>query len=58
VLRELPEPAQQAVRALDRQALHAERLGFAHPDDGRWCAFERTVPEDLQRVIDTLARVT
>ena len=58
VLRELPEPAQQAVRGLSRQALHAERLGFAHPDDGRWCAFERPVPQDLQQVIDALARVT
>jgi 23S rRNA pseudouridine1911/1915/1917 synthase len=58
VLRELPEAAQQAVRGLNRQALHAERLGFAHPEDGRWCAFERPVPPDLQRVIDALARVT
>ncbi|MBK1698564.1 RluA family pseudouridine synthase [Rhodovibrio salinarum] len=58
VLRELPEAAQQAVRGFTRQALHAERLGFAHPDDGRWCAFERSVPEDLQQVIDALSRVT
>jgi 23S rRNA pseudouridine1911/1915/1917 synthase len=58
VLRELPEAAQQAVRGLNRQALHAERLGFAHPDDGRWCAFERPVQLDLQRVIDALALVT
>ncbi len=58
VLRELPDAAQQAVRGLHRQALHAERLGFAHPDDGRWCAFERPVPQDLQRVVDALVRVT
>ena len=58
VLRELPEQAQQTVRALDRQALHAERLGFAHPADGRWCSFARPVPADFQRVIDALARVT
>ena len=58
VLRELPESAQQAVRGLDRQALHAERLGFAHPLDGRWCQFERSVPADLQSVIDALVRTT
>ena len=58
VLRELPETAREAVRGLDRQALHAERLGFAHPKDGRWCSFARPVPGDLQQVIDALARVT
>jgi 23S rRNA pseudouridine1911/1915/1917 synthase len=58
VLREFPEAAQQAVRGLTRQALHAERLGFAHPDDGRWCSFERPLPQDLQDVIDALSRVT
>ncbi|MBK1671437.1 RNA pseudouridine synthase [Rhodovibrio sodomensis] len=58
VLRELPDAAQQAVRGLTRQALHAERLGFAHPDDGRWCSFERPLPQDLQEVIDALSRVT
>jgi 23S rRNA pseudouridine1911/1915/1917 synthase len=58
VLRELPDHAREAVRGLNRQALHAERLGFAHPDDGRWCSFERPVPDDLQQVIDALTRVT
>jgi 23S rRNA pseudouridine1911/1915/1917 synthase len=57
VLRELPEAAQQAVRGLGRQALHAEKLGFAHPENGRWCSFERPVPADLQAVIDALAQV-
>ncbi|HMM85089.1 RluA family pseudouridine synthase [Azohydromonas sp.] len=41
---------------LQRQALHAARLGFAHPHDGRWCAFAVQPPGDLasawQRVLD------
>ena len=49
----LPAPAQDtAVEPVRVIAI------FAHPDDGRWCAFERPVPQDLQRVIDALARVT
>ena len=31
----------------ERQWLHAVRLGFAHPDDGRWVEFESPYPEDL-----------
>src|SRR4029079_11204894 len=30
----LPEPLQGKLAALDRQALHAERLAFAHPKSG------------------------
>ncbi|CAN1533323.1 RluA Pseudouridylate synthases, 23S RNA-specific [Rhabdaerophilaceae bacterium] len=43
----LPEPARLALRALDRQALHAEMLTFAHPVDGRIMAFESHTPADF-----------
>jgi 23S rRNA pseudouridine1911/1915/1917 synthase len=33
---------------LQRQALHATRLSFAHPSDGRMVAFESPLPPDLQ----------
>jgi 23S rRNA pseudouridine1911/1915/1917 synthase len=33
---------------LDRQALHAARLGLMHPIDGRPMAFEAPLPADLQ----------
>ncbi|MCI1193687.1 RluA family pseudouridine synthase [Calidifontimicrobium sp. SYSU G02091] len=32
-----------------RQALHAARLGFAHPVSGAWLQFERPLPADLAR---------
>jgi 23S rRNA pseudouridine1911/1915/1917 synthase len=32
---------------LQRQGLHAERLGFAHPINGRPLSFERSLPRDL-----------
>ena len=40
---------------LERQWLHAVRLGFAHPDDGRWVEFESAYPADLQRALDRVA---
>jgi 23S rRNA pseudouridine1911/1915/1917 synthase len=40
---------------LERQWLHAVRLGFAHPDDGRWVEFSSPYPEDLQQALDRVA---
>ena len=40
--------------AFGRQALHAYRLGFLHPTDGRSLTFEAPLPEDFK---DLLARL-
>jgi 23S rRNA pseudouridine1911/1915/1917 synthase len=40
---------------LERQWLHAVRLSFAHPDDGRWVQFESPYAPDLQGALDTIA---
>jgi 23S rRNA pseudouridine1911/1915/1917 synthase len=34
--------------------LHAWRLGFTHPKEGRWLEFEAGLPEDMQALIDQL----
>jgi 23S rRNA pseudouridine1911/1915/1917 synthase len=39
---------------LTRQWLHAVRLGFQHPADGRWVEFASDYPDDLQRALDTV----
>ncbi|WP_431951390.1 RluA family pseudouridine synthase [Actinacidiphila sp. bgisy167] len=39
---------------IGRQWLHAVRLGFSHPDDGRWVEFESPYPDDLQYALDTV----
>lgn len=44
----------KAVTHLDRPFLHAAKLVFHHPSDGRRMAFESPVPADLQRVLDQL----
>ena len=43
---------------LQRQWLHAVRLSFAHPDDGRWVEFESPYAADLQAALDQIAAMS
>jgi len=36
---------------IPRQALHAETLGFTHPDSGKYVEFHAPVPDDIMKVI-------
>jgi len=45
----------EALRAFRRQALHAERLAFAHPRSGEPVEVEAPRPADLQALLDALA---
>ena len=38
-------------QGMARQALHAEKLGFTHPDTGKYMEFDSPVPEDMREVI-------
>ena len=49
------DPTLAARLGLERQWLHAYRLGFDHPGDGRRVEFESQPPDDLQRALDLLA---
>jgi 23S rRNA pseudouridine1911/1915/1917 synthase len=40
-----------------RPALHAQRLSFLHPDDGRRCDFESPLPADLTVALAAAAEV-
>jgi 23S rRNA pseudouridine1911/1915/1917 synthase len=53
----LPEAARQALLALDRQALHATLLGFAHPRTGETLGFNSDPPADFARMQEELARL-
>jgi 23S rRNA pseudouridine1911/1915/1917 synthase len=44
----------RALKHLTRPFLHAARLSFQHPRDGRRLEFTAALPEDLQRVLDLL----
>jgi len=41
----------------DRQMLHAERLGFTHPDSGDFLEFRAPLPEDMKRMLRALRAV-
>jgi hypothetical protein len=46
--------ARAALGALDRQALHAVHLTFAHPVTGNIAAFDSPLPTDLASVLAAL----
>jgi 23S rRNA pseudouridine1911/1915/1917 synthase len=48
------DPTLAARLKLTRQWLHARRLSFAHPADGRWVEFTSPYPEDLASALDRL----
>ncbi len=49
----LSEASKRWLRGFPRQALHAARLAFSHPD-GRWLEFEAPLPGDMVRLIQLL----
>ena len=49
-----PDPAKAI--AFPRQALHAHRLAFRHPVDGRALSFESPLPRDLAKLVERLRR--
>jgi len=49
------DPVLSARLGLNRQWLHAVRLGFAHPADGRHAEFASEYPADLSHALEVLA---
>lgn len=53
--RKLPPPAQAALAALGRQALHAAELAFVHPISGKQLSFTSPLPPDMAQLAEALA---
>ncbi|GEL94230.1 RluA family pseudouridine synthase [Cellulomonas composti] len=49
------DPSLAARVGLERQWLHAVRLGFEHPATGGWLEVESTYPADLQGALDVVS---
>jgi 23S rRNA pseudouridine1911/1915/1917 synthase len=47
--------AERALELIDRQALHAGRLSFRHPADGREMCFTAELPEDMKQLMSCLS---
>lgn len=52
----LAATVRRPLRTFPRPALHAWKLAFAHPEDGRRVAFEAPVPEDLVELWEQVRR--
>ncbi|HET6653607.1 MAG TPA: RluA family pseudouridine synthase [Nocardioides sp.] len=48
------DPKLAARVGLERQWLHAVRLGFEHPDEGEYVEYESEYPADLQSALDAI----
>jgi len=46
--------AQEILNLIDRQALHAFKIGFIHPKTNQYCEFESRIPLDISKAIDFL----
>lgn len=53
----LSAEAQAAVKAFDRQALHAAELGFVHPRSGEDMMFSAPLPADMAGLVKVLQRI-
>ena len=56
VARTLPEPVRRKLLDFPRQALHAARLGFAHPRTGELLSFAAEPPPDMTELVASLDR--
>lgn len=48
--------AQKLLTSIDRQALHAKKLGFTHPRTKEDKEFESALPKDIQSILDLLRK--
>jgi len=48
------ERLKSVLQAFRRQALHATRLAFTHPGDGRAVSWEAPLPDDMTDLVDAL----
>ncbi|MFH1335813.1 MAG: RluA family pseudouridine synthase [Candidatus Zixiibacteriota bacterium] len=46
--------AQKLLSLIDRQALHAKKLGFIHPRTKKYQEFDSTLPEDMENLLRVL----
>ncbi len=53
----VPPETLEALKGLQGQALHAERLGITHPNTGERMTFQTPPPPDFQRALDELRKL-
>jgi 23S rRNA pseudouridine1911/1915/1917 synthase len=56
--KKINEEFEDRLKVLDRQALHAKNLGFAHPTNQKLMSFESKLPKDFQKILDLLQKLS
>jgi len=51
-------PLREGLHSFGRQALHACKLGLAHPFSGEWMEWQADLPEDMASLLELLQRDT
>lgn len=52
------ERLKEHLRSFCHPALHARRLSFAHPRTGKKLAFESSIPQDMEKLLEALGSIT
>jgi 23S rRNA pseudouridine1911/1915/1917 synthase len=52
----LQAQANQVLKLIDRQALHAKKIGFVHPRTKKYMEFESELPEDMKKLLEFLRK--
>ena len=56
--KKINEDFEKKLKILNRQALHAKSLGFAHPITKRKLSFDSKLPQDFKKILDLLNKLS
>jgi len=56
--KKINEEFEDKLKVLNRQALHAKSLGFVHPTSKKLINFESKLPNDFQKILDLLNKLS
>ena len=56
--KKINKKVEEVLKSFNRQALHAQSLGFTHPSKNRQIEFGSKLPQDFKKILDILKKLT
>ncbi len=56
--KKINKKVEEVLKNFNRQALHAQNLGFTHPSKDKDIEFESKLPQDFKKILDILEKLT
>ena len=56
--KKINKKVEEVLKSFNRQALHAQNLGFTHPSKNRQIEFGSKLPQDFKKILDILKKLT